>query len=90
MNKNNIKRITTILALIFVVACGNSSVPALKAHIFERKLLRGNKLFLAYTYKKGSRMMSDSCVVDNAVIPQDSIYISVLTKKPVRGGLKLP
>jgi hypothetical protein len=73
------KKIIAFAALFFVAGCGNGRVTAQKAYVFERKTLPGNKLFLKYTYKNGSRIVNDSCVVNNMIIPQDSISIMVLT-----------
>jgi len=68
-----------IIAVLCWVSCKNGNIGALKGFIFERKALPGNKLFVAYCYKKGAGIVKDSCVIDNRIISQDSINIGVLT-----------
>jgi hypothetical protein len=69
--------------VLLVLACsnnksGDATVP--KAHIFERRMLPGNKLLVSYTYQNGHFTVSDSSVVDNTVISQDSIPVKLFAK----------
>jgi hypothetical protein len=83
------KNITVILSLLLVFSCNNGHVAAIKAFIFERKALPGNKLFIAYVYKKGASVIKDSCIVESTKIPHDSISIEVLSKMALPKNTKL-
>jgi len=83
------KNTASILSLLLLFSCNNSHVAAIKAFIFERKALPGNKLFIAYVYKKGVSIVKRSCVVESTKITQDSISIEVLTKMSLYKNTKL-
>jgi len=51
-----------------------------KAYIFERKLLPDNKLLVSYVYRQGQSTVKDSSVMENSIILQDSIPVSLLAK----------
>ncbi|HVX52275.1 MAG TPA: hypothetical protein VHB48_19110 [Chitinophagaceae bacterium] len=67
-------------AILAIAACngtgGNKIIT--KAYIFERKTLPGNKLLVSYKYQKGTALVNDSSIVDNNILPQDSIPVTML------------
>lgn len=76
-----------VVSIITLAACSNgggvkqSVEDAIaKAYIFERKMLPGNKLLVTYNYKSGDSIVKDSAILDNAILPQDSIPVNLLAK----------
>ncbi len=84
------KKLPFILLAVLLLACNNESVIKLKAGIFERKTLPGKKLLLSYEYKNGNKLVKDSCIVDNAVIPRDTINVEITGTNPVKTKPFLP
>ncbi|HWB23891.1 MAG TPA: hypothetical protein VG738_00330 [Chitinophagaceae bacterium] len=77
------KKVVAAACLVCIAAaCGNggSGKIILKAHVFERKMLPGNKLQVSYIYQKGQALINDSAIVDNKIIPQDSVPVNLLVK----------
>ena len=77
------KKIAAILCILFLAACTNNGPVKLKAYIFERRELPGNKLLLSYFYKKDAKLIQDSCIIDNKVIAQDSIPVDFLAQNAI-------
>ena len=63
-------------------ACGQHEL--LKAKIFERKELPGNRLMIRYQYTVGEKTYKDSATVPNLVIKSDSIRIIIDPSKPFK------
>ena len=77
------KKIALIAIVSLVLACnnGNNVKQAItKAHIFERKLLPGNKLLISYAYQQGQAIVKDSSIIENKVLSHDSIPVALLAK----------
>jgi len=86
------KKIALAACVVLLAACNGRSVKQnieqtiTKAYIFERKMLPGNKLLVSFAYQKGQSVVRDSSVIDNTVLSQDSVPVSLLAaaggKKP--------
>lgn len=81
------KKAAMAVCIFFLAACSNSGnvkqrveEAIAKAYIFERKMLPGNKLLVSYSYKSGGSVVKDSSVIDNTILPQDSIPVTLLAK----------
>jgi hypothetical protein len=77
------KNLVVVMCVALLTACNNGGgvkQAIAKAYIFERKLLPGNKLLVSYAYKKGQNTVKDSAIVENKIILQDSVPISLLAK----------
>jgi hypothetical protein len=68
------------LIFSFIYGCGKQQ--QLKAKIFERRELRGNRLMIRYHYEVNGRLFSDSATIANVVIGVDSISITVDPSNP--------
>lgn len=81
------KNIALAVCIVLVAACNGRGVKQdveqaiTKAYIFERKMLPGNKLMVSFAYQKGQSVVRDSSVIDNKVLSQDSVPVSLLAAK---------
>lgn len=75
------KNIIAIFLLFSVFGSCNSHHSSIKAHVFERKSLPGNKILVRYVYNNNGLITTDSSIINNTIIPQDSIGIDVLREK---------
>lgn len=75
------KNIIAIFLLFLALDGCNSHQPTIKAHVFERKSLPENKILVRYVYNNNGLVTVDSSIINNIIIPQDSIGIDVLRKK---------
>lgn len=63
--------------MLFYLFCGCGKQQQLKAKIFERRELKGNRLMLRYRYQVNKDYFSDSATIANVVINTDSILIII-------------
>jgi hypothetical protein len=71
-----------IALLLLVSACGERAV--LPAKVFERRALKGSRLFISYRYVYKDRIYTDSATVANVVFNTDSIPVIIDTENPGR------
>ena len=86
------KRKCTVLiatSLLLLGACKMGSVET-KAYIFERKLTAQGKLMVCYAFNTGKAIMKDSSIVENYVLPQDSVLISYKKNNPANSDILMP
>ncbi|MBA2761586.1 MAG: hypothetical protein H0U39_06450 [Segetibacter sp.] len=60
----------------------------MKAKIFERKEIRGDKLMIKYNYVANGQLYIDSATINNRVIPGDSIIVTIDPSNPGKGSPK--
>ena len=78
------KKVAIAACIVLLAACNGRGVKQnieqtiTKAYIFERKMLPGNKLLVSFAYQKGQSVVKDSSVIDNRVLSQDSVPVSLL------------
>lgn len=75
------------LVILFVIACLFAAChqqQQVKAKIFERRELKGNRLMISYEYMVNDRLYTDSTTVANAVINTDSIIVIIDPANPER------
>ena len=68
-------RFSYFLIAIALFGCGRQQ--QLKAKIFERKELKGNRLLIKYHYYANNNNYTDSATLPNVIIGSDSIYIII-------------
>lgn len=73
-----------IIAFVFC-ACGRQQ--QLKAKVFERRELKGNRLLIKYHYDFDNKSYIDSATLPNVVINSDSIFIII---DPSHPGKSIP
>jgi hypothetical protein len=72
-----------VIALtIFFVACHKQQ--QLKARIFERRELNGNRLMIQFKYTVKNKLYTDSATIANLVINNDSISIIIDPENPAK------
>lgn len=69
-----------LIIVSFLYGCGRQQ--QLKAKIFERRELRGNRLMIRYRYEVNGKLFSDSATIANVVIGSDSISIIINPSNP--------
>ncbi len=75
-----------LLIFLFLAACKEHQ--NVKAKIFERKEIRGDKLMIKYNYVANGQLYIDSATINNRVIPGDSIIVTIDPSNPRKGSLK--
>lgn len=70
-----IKKIPITLFLFASAACNTKTSISTQAHIFERKVLDNGKLMVYCVYKLGNNLINDSIMVENKVLPLDSVTV---------------
>ena len=84
MHLCRMKFITLALAglyfIVLLTSCGEGKKT--KAKIFERKHLPENKLQIKYQYMSGGIAYADSMIIENKVLMNDSVTISIDPKDP--------
>ncbi|HSU49105.1 MAG TPA: hypothetical protein VLJ41_00880 [Segetibacter sp.] len=68
-------RFSYFLIAVALFGCGRQQ--QLKAKIFERKELKGNRLLIKYHYYVNNNNYIDSATLPNVIIGSDSIYIII-------------
>lgn len=82
------KNVMIATLMLLTLSCKNQQTT--KAKIFERKEVDGNKLLLKYKYNKAGKTFMDSTVVENVIIPDDTIEILIDENDNSRSTVKLP
>ena len=77
------------LCVLLITACNTNSSIKSKAHIFERKILDNGKLMVCYAFTNGSVLIKDSSIIDNLIIPQDSVGVVFQKNNPANSDLLL-
>lgn len=79
------KTIAVVGFVALLAACNNAGTvkqdmkqAMAKAYIFERKMLPGNKLLVSFIYKNGDKTVKDSSIIENSIISQDSVPVTLL------------
>lgn len=82
-------RISLIIILLFFAACSPDHYET-KAKIIERKMLPDSQLMLHYTYQVGAKSITDSAIINNRVIPHDSVTVIYSSSGGKKSELKFP
>lgn len=82
-------KLFTLFSVLFLVACDTNKQIEAKARIFERKMLENGKLMICYSFSNNNTIIRDSMVIDNLVIPQDSVAIVFKKNYPENSNLLL-
>jgi hypothetical protein len=70
-----------VIVIFFIfTSCGQQQ--QVKARIFERKELKGNRLMIRYQYAVDEKVYVDSATVGNVIINTDSIPIIIDPANP--------
>ena len=77
-----------IVLLVFLGACHSNPMEKTKAFIIERKMMAGGKLMISYVFNADEKSVSDSEVVSNSEIPQDSVTVEFFASNPEKNQLK--
>ena len=85
------KKIVPPLMFLLAVSCntGTSNFTKANAYIFERKLRKDGKLLVSYAFNCGQKLIKDSAIVNNIVLPQDSVSIVFEKNNPANSNLLL-
>ena len=83
------RKLLPFLSVFFVTACNTDYSIETKAHIFERKILDNGKLMICYAFNSGKGLIMDSSVIENHVIPQDSVVVVFQKNNPANSNLLL-
>jgi hypothetical protein len=73
-----------IIAVATFIGEGCKREQRVKAKIFERKELPGNKLMIKYIYQIDNSSFRDSATIKNIVINEDSIEVKINSSKPAK------
>ncbi|MEP6845087.1 MAG: hypothetical protein ABI861_03760 [Panacibacter sp.] len=77
------------VCVLLITACNTNTSITTKAHIFERKLLDNGKLMVCYAFNNGNALIQDSSIIENLVIPQDSVAVVFQKNNPANSDLLL-
>ena len=85
------KKIVTPCILLLIVSCNTNTdnLTKFNAYIFERKIRTDGKLLISYAFSYGKKIIKDSVVVNNMVLPQDSVSIVFKKNNPAKSDLLL-
>ena len=75
-----LKYCVTIIFLLSVFACGKKE--RVKGIIYERRKLAGNRLVIHYKYQFENVFYKDSSIINNAILPLDTIDVFVDQRNP--------
>jgi hypothetical protein len=81
------KKNFVLALLITATACNTNNSIQTKAYIFERKMLNNGKLMVHYIFNTGRALMQDSSIVENKVLPQDSVIVKFKKENPTESSL---
>jgi hypothetical protein len=84
------KKILPSIFLPAVISCNASHSVEAKAYIFERKLLGDGKLLVCYAFSNNNILIRDSSVMENIIIPQDSVSVVYEKNNPANSNLLIP
>ncbi|HEY6978330.1 MAG TPA: hypothetical protein VH396_18660 [Chitinophagaceae bacterium] len=81
------KKILILTFFITAAGCNTNNSIQTKAYIIERKMLNNGKLMVHYIFKAGRDLFLDSSVVENKVLPQDSVIVKFKRENPTESSL---
>jgi hypothetical protein len=81
------KRKLFLYPLVIASACNINTSVQTKAYIFERKMLDNGKLMVHYVFHAGKILLQDSSVIENKVLPQDSVIVEFKKENPAENSL---
>jgi len=81
------KKIFVLVPLFTAAACNTNNSIQTKAYIFERKMLSSGKLMIHYVFNAGKALLQDSSIVENRVLPQDSVIVEFKKENPAESTL---
>ena len=81
-------KLSVLYLLIFLFLASCKEHQNVKAKIFERKEIRGDKLMIKYNYVANGQLYIDSATIHNRVIPGDSIIVTIDPSNPRKGSPK--
>ena len=85
------RKLTVLIAsLTLLLPACNTGYVETKAYIFERKLTGQGKLMVCYAFNAGKAVIKDSSIVENSVVPQDSVLISYKKNNPANSNILVP
>ena len=84
------KKILPSLFLLAVISCNASHSVEAKAYIFEIKLLGDGKLMVCYAFNNNNVLIKDSSIIENMIIPQDSVSVVYEKNNPANSNLLIP
>jgi hypothetical protein len=77
-----------ILAFLATAAgCNTNNTIQTKAYIFERKMLNNGKLMVHYVFNAGRVLLRDSSIIENKVLPQDSVIVEFKRENPTENSV---
>jgi len=84
------KKILYLTLISFVTSCNRVNVIETKAHIFERRILKNGKLMVFYAFNTGKSLIRDSLVLENKLLPTDSITVQYKIRDPNENDIIMP
>jgi len=81
------KKKFVLIFIITAAACNANNSIQTKAYIFERKILSNGKLMVHYVFNAGKVLRRDSAIVENKVLPPDSIIVKFKKENPTESSL---
>ncbi|MDQ6814734.1 MAG: hypothetical protein M3040_13415 [Bacteroidota bacterium] len=76
------KHTLLLLTVMFTLLTSCGKQEQLKAKIFERREIKGNRLMIHYQYKVNEKAYLDSATISNVIIRNDSIRIIIDPSNP--------
>ena len=77
-----------VLVLFCFAACNSSQSKEIsKAFVYERQVLKDGKILLYYRFQSAQNLIHDTAIVENALIPQDSIQVEFNASQPQESKL---
>jgi len=73
--------------LLFISGCNDEQ--KVKAKIFERKEVKGNRLMIKYKYNAKGQSFIDSATIKNRIISTDSINVIINPSNPQNASPQL-
>ena len=81
------KKFFILTFLVIAAGCNTNNSIQTKAYIIERKMLNNAKLMVHYIFNAGRVLLQDSSIVENKVLPQDSVIVEFKTENPTESSL---
>ncbi len=78
-------KLSVLYLLIFLFLASCKEHQNVKAKIFERKEIMGDKLMIKYNYVVKNHLYIDSAIIKSRVIPGDSINVTIDPSNPRKG-----
>ncbi|MEO7210299.1 MAG: hypothetical protein ABIY35_05105 [Chitinophagaceae bacterium] len=79
-----------VFFLFCFAACKNTPAKEIsKAFVYERQELKDGKILLFYRFQSEQNLVHDTAIVENAMIPQDSIPVQFNVNQPQESKLLL-